>query len=86
MKFTPYQKYTLYTRLSVSDSKQRLREHLDSPKKWFYFNYDSKNYDGEIEGDEFTIFQVSSLHFPIALGLHGLLRASFLALCFLYIA
>jgi hypothetical protein len=64
MKFTPYKKYSLYSRFSLSDLKQRLREHLDSPKKWFYFHYDSKAYDGEIEGDEFTIFQVGSLHVP----------------------
>jgi hypothetical protein len=64
MKFIPFQKFTLYTRLSLPDSKQRLREKLDSPKKWLSFRSDSKAYDGEIEGDEFTIFQVSSLNIP----------------------
>jgi hypothetical protein len=64
MKFNPDQKYTLYSPLSLSDSKRRLQEHLDSPKKWFYLRYDSKSYDGEIEGDDFTIFQVGSLHIP----------------------
>jgi hypothetical protein len=64
MKFIPYQKYTLYSRLSLADSRRRLQEHLDSPKKWFYSHFDSKNYDGEIKGDEFTIFQVGSLYRP----------------------
>jgi hypothetical protein len=64
MKFIPYKKYRLYTRLSVADAKQRLREHLDSPKKWFYSSYSGKAYDGEIEADEFTIFQVGPLHLP----------------------
>jgi hypothetical protein len=64
MKFIPYRKYTLYTRLPIPKAKKLLQEHLDSPKKWLYSSYNSKAYDGEIEGDEFTIFQVSSLRWP----------------------
>jgi hypothetical protein len=61
MKFIPYQKYRLDTRLSVADAKQRLREHLDSPKKSFNSSF---TYDGEMAADEFTIFQIGALHFP----------------------
>lgn len=61
MKFIPYQKYRLYTRLAVADAKQRLREYLDSPKKWFNSSF---AYDGEMAADEFTIFQIGPLHIP----------------------
>jgi len=64
MKLIPYKKYRLYTRLPVADAKQRLREHLDSPKKWFYPSHDGSVYDGEMDADEFTIFRVGSLHVP----------------------
>ncbi|HTR30235.1 MAG TPA: hypothetical protein VMH27_13265 [Puia sp.] len=59
MKFIPFQKYTLYTRLSTADVKQRLQQSLAFRSKWF-----GVTYDGEIERDAFTIFQVSSLGFP----------------------
>jgi hypothetical protein len=61
MTFIPYKKYRLYTRLPVADAKQRLREHLDSPKKWFPSSYVC---DGEMAADEFTIFRVGPLHVP----------------------
>ena len=64
MKFIPYQKYRLVTRLPVADAKQRLREHLDSPKKLFNSSYSGKAYDGEMAADEFTIFQVGPLRSP----------------------
>ena len=52
MRFTPFQKYTLYTRLSLPDTRQRLQDFLNSPKSRFRLIY-----DGEIEGDEFTLYQ-----------------------------
>ena len=61
MKFIPNQKYRLYTRLPVTDAKQRLQEHLDTPKKLFS---SSRAYDGEMAADEFTIFQVGPLRSP----------------------
>jgi hypothetical protein len=61
MKLIPYKKYRLYTRLPVAEAKQRLREHLDSPKKWFTSLYVC---DGEMTADEFTIFQVGPLRVP----------------------
>jgi len=61
MKFIPYKKYRLYTRLPVADAKQRLQEHLDSPKKWFTSSYVC---DGEMAADGFTIFRVGSLRVP----------------------
>jgi len=64
MKFIPNQKYRLYTRLPIADAKQRLREHLDSPKRWYNPSRSGKAYDGEMTADEFIINQV------------GLLRAS----------
>ena len=64
MKFIPYQKYQLETRLPVADAKQRLQEHLDTPKKWFPSPYSEKAYDGEMAADEFTIFQVGPLRSP----------------------
>ena len=64
MKFIPYKKYLLYTCLPVADAKKRLREHLDSPKKLFRPSYSGRAYDGEIEADEFTIFQVGPLRSP----------------------
>ena len=65
MKFIPYKEYRLYTRLPLADAKQRLRENLDSPKKLFSSSYSSGNvYDGEIEADEFAIFQVGPLGIP----------------------
>jgi len=64
MKFIPYKKYRLYTRLPIADAKQRLQEHLDSPKKWFNPSYNGSAYDGEMAADEFTIFRVGSLRVP----------------------
>ena len=63
MKFSPFRKYRLSTPLPVAEAKQRLLEHLDSKKKWFPTSGASV-YDGEIEGDEFTIFEVGPLHAP----------------------
>jgi hypothetical protein len=59
MKFRPFQKYTLYTRLSIFELKQRLQQSLVFRSKWL-----RQAYDGEIEGDEFTIFQVFPLGYP----------------------
>jgi hypothetical protein len=64
MKLIPYKKYRLCTRLPVAEAKQRLREHLDSPKKWFYPSNRGSVYDGEMEADGFTIFRVGPLHTP----------------------
>lgn len=63
MKFSPYRKYRLSTPLPVSEAKQRLWEHLDSKKKWFP-RPGANVYDGEMEGDGFTIFGVGPLHGP----------------------
>ena len=71
MKFVPQQRYILYTQLPISEAKERLRVALDSPKKWFYSQYDSGVYDGEIDGDEFTIFQVGSLRTPTLPDIRG---------------
>jgi hypothetical protein len=64
MKFIPYKRYRLYTQLPLADAKQRLRENLDSPKKLFFSSYRGNDYDGEIEADEFTIFQLGPLRSP----------------------
>ena len=64
MKLIPYKKYRLYTHLPIADAKQRLREHLDSPKKLFPRPFSAAAYDGEMEAEEFTIFQVGALGFP----------------------
>jgi hypothetical protein len=70
MNLTPYRKYRLSTPLPVSEAKQRLWEHLDSKKKWFPTSGASV-YDGEIEGGEFTIFEVGPLQAPRSPDIRG---------------
>jgi hypothetical protein len=63
MNLIPYKKYRLFTPLPVAEVKQRLSEHLNSPKKWFPTSGRSV-YDGEVELEGFTIFEVGPLRFP----------------------